>query len=67
MNLINGQGEDVGTMLSPKQLAKRWGVSVSFLQRLRRDGCGPRFRKMGDLVRYPLAAVLEYETSDGAA
>ena len=49
------------TFLPQKALAKRWGLSSRTLERWRRRKTGPDFVRIGRAVRYPLAAVEEYE------
>lgn len=39
--------------LNEKEVAERYGISVALLRKLRRTGIGgPRFLKIGSLVRY---------------
>lgn len=52
-----------GTFLNPKELAQRWKISPSTLERWRWLGAGPNFIKIGGLVRYRLDAVEAYEAS----
>lgn len=47
--------------LSPKALARRWGMHVGTLANWRTAGTGPGFTRIGDLIRYPLADVLAFE------
>lgn len=51
-------------LLSPKQLADRWGISIETLKRRRRTG-ELRTLKMGRLVRFKLSDILAME--DGAS
>jgi excisionase family DNA binding protein len=50
-------------LLTQKQLAKRWSVSVMTLNRWRRDG-RLRYHFMGRQIRFRMADVLEFE-ADG--
>ena len=43
--------------LSEDQVARMLGITSSALRRWRRDGAGPRFRKLGRAVRYMLTDV----------
>ena len=46
---------------SPKDLARRWGVSTRTLDRWRRVDQGPKYLKLGWLIAYRKADVLEFE------
>lgn len=61
-------------LLDEHQTANTLRLSVRTLQRLRRSGGGPRYFKIGRLVRYRIEAVEEYlsgcsrlSTSEGAS
>lgn len=43
--------------LTEKDLAARSRLSPAMLQKLRREGRGPAFVRIGSAVRYPVAAV----------
>lgn len=47
--------------LNRHQLAERWNCSVKKIDNDRLTGCGCRHVKIGRLVRYRLADVVEYE------
>jgi hypothetical protein len=47
--------------LDESELAERWKSSKKFIQKLRYKGNGPKFIKIGHLIRYELADVMEYE------
>ena len=52
--------------LTPCELADRWRVTTSALQKWRKAGIGPRFIKFGEdrsnrAVRYPLEEILKFE------
>jgi len=47
--------------LTPKQLAKRWQVSVRTLERMRAERRGPPWERLGYRVRYDLDEILKYE------
>lgn len=49
--------------INQSDLAKRWGISPRTLERWRWVGEGPRFLKIGGLVRYRLEDVEAYEAS----
>ena len=51
-------------LLSPKQLADRWSVSVETLKRRRRAGELPTL-KMGRAVRFKLSDILAIEQTAG--
>jgi hypothetical protein len=55
------QNHNSPTTLTEKQLAARWSLQPKALQSWRQQGRGPRYLKLGGAVRYPIAAVLEYE------
>jgi predicted DNA-binding transcriptional regulator AlpA len=48
---------------TPRETAARLKVSESFLAKKRVSGGGPRFIKIGRLVRYPESAISEYLAS----
>lgn len=45
---------------TPKETAARLKVSESFLAKKRVSGGGPKFTKVGRVVRYPESAINEY-------
>lgn len=47
-------------VLTPLHVADRLGISVRTLERLRMQGTGPRYTKVGRQVRYPEHALVEY-------
>ena len=53
------------TLLTSKELAKRWGINPGTLANWRVFGNGPRFIKLGWAVVYPLDAVEAYEKKHG--
>ncbi len=55
-------------LLSETELAKLWGVTKSFLQKMRYERRGPRYVRIGRLVRYRQSDVDRYteENSVGA-
>ena len=55
------QSAMANVLLTERQLAERWSVSVKLLQKLRYEGEGPIFTKIGSSVRYSLADILAYE------
>jgi len=48
-------------LLSPRQLAARWGLSEKTLERWRMLGTGPVFLKLGSRVLYSLAEIEAHE------
>ncbi|NQE89721.1 DNA-binding protein [Nocardia terpenica] len=54
-------------MVTPHQLAVRWGVTEQYLADMRYHGTGPAFIKVGRKVRYSWRAIREYETANTAA
>ncbi|RDV04519.1 helix-turn-helix transcriptional regulator [Undibacter mobilis] len=47
-------------LLDQNQVSERWGVSVRTLERYRLTGTGPRFIRIGRLVRYRESDLEEY-------
>ena len=57
-----------GTFLNAKELAQRWKISPSTLERWRWLGVGPNFVKIGGCIRYRLDEIETYEaTHDDSA
>ena len=57
-----GDADSLGAFLTVSQLADRWHTSQQRLYRMRKAGEGPAFIIIGRCgVRYPVAAVLDYE------
>lgn len=54
-----------GTFLNSKELAQRWKLSPSTLERWRWLGVGPNFIKIGGRIRYRLNEVEAYEATHG--
>ncbi|KZM70969.1 hypothetical protein [Nocardia terpenica] len=54
-------------LVTPHQLAVRWGVTEQYLADMRYHGTGPAFIKVGRKVRYSWRAIREYETANTAA
>lgn len=49
-------------MLTPKEVAAHWRLSIGRLANMRVAGRGPGFVKLGDgAVRYPLSEIIAYE------
>ncbi|MCK5778779.1 MAG: helix-turn-helix domain-containing protein [Rhodospirillales bacterium] len=53
--------DDETALLTEKQLAKKWNVSIKTIQAWRFKGIGIRYVKIGRSVRFRLRDVLEYE------
>jgi predicted DNA-binding transcriptional regulator AlpA len=51
---------DVEQLLNERELARLFHVSVGTLRYWRAEGRGPRFRKIGQLVRYAPSDVSEW-------
>lgn len=47
-------------LLTPLEAAERLKVSVSFLAKARMSGLGPRFVRIGRVVRYTEAALRDF-------
>ena len=55
-------------MLSETELGHRWGISVKTLQAWRQQpNKGPRFCKIGRLVRYRLSDIVTYEEQQSSS
>lgn len=51
-------------MISPKELAARWGVSEGHLANTRSDGSSPiPYLRIGGVVRYELGEVESFEAA----
>jgi predicted DNA-binding transcriptional regulator AlpA len=62
--------KDSPRAMSETELARRISVSTAVLRKWRREGNGPRFLKLGRLVRYLVSDVdawLEARSFDGGA
>lgn len=57
----NSKPVEVAIYITQDQLAKRWQISPRTLERQRWIGEGPRYVKVGGLVRYRSTDVTEYE------
>lgn len=53
------------TYLTPVELSKRLKVHVRTLSNWRDRSYGPRFKKLGHSIRYPVKAVLDWELKPG--
>jgi len=51
---------DIETLLNEKQLSRLIGVSIGTLRFWRGEGKGPRYRKVGQLVRYAPSDVNDW-------
>ncbi len=58
---LNNKSTILEECLNETQLAKHWQVSKKLLQKMRYKGSGPKFIKIGSLVRYPLSEITKYE------
>ena len=50
--------------LKEQQLAERWGIAVTTLQKWRQQGTGPVFLKLSARVVYPIEGVEEFERNN---
>lgn len=54
--------------LTPTELAERWSVSISMLDKMRHEGRGPRFMKFGQArsarVRYRISDIETWEAAN---
>ncbi len=54
------------SVLTERDLATEWRCTASALRRMRREGRGPRWTRVGRLIRYPRAWVQEWlEANEG--
>lgn len=51
---------DTEKLVTEDQLAKLWSVTTSFLQKMRHEGRGPQFIRIGRLVRYRVSDLIRY-------
>lgn len=56
---MNSKNE-VGQLLTQKDVAKIYGLSIAWMERARWEGTGPRYIKFGHAVRYRFEDVQEY-------
>ena len=52
--------EPAASLLTEKDVAERLRLSPAMLQKLRREGGGPAFVRIGSAIRYPVAAVASW-------
>lgn len=50
-------------LMTPHDLAARWGCSVGHLANLRSAGVGPVYLKLGSSVRYRVSDLMQYEAA----
>lgn len=57
---------ETDNLLTPKQLAKYLGIATYTLSQYRIQGCGPKYLKLGRVIRYRPSDVQEWidETID---
>lgn len=48
-------------LITPAQLADRWGVEINTLSQWRWNGKGPRFLKLGKCVKYRIEDITAFE------
>ena len=51
------------TVIRERDLARRWGKSVRFLQRLRGSELGPPWLRIGSTIFYRAEDILAYEAA----
>ena len=61
VDAINGLSPGDRRVLNENELAQRWGLSPTTLQRGRSEGRGPRYLPLSKRVSYPLESVIEFE------
>lgn len=49
-----------GQLLSEREVSRRYGLSVSWQRRTRRERRGPSFLKLGKMVRYRRCDIEDY-------
>jgi hypothetical protein len=55
-------------LLSPAELAMRWGRTSEYLADLRAKGTGPRFIRLSErVIRYKLGEIVAYEEANAFA
>ena len=59
----NPMAKHLKLYLKPEDLAIRWDMNPDTLKRWRARGYGPRFKKMGRLVRYSIENIESFERS----
>jgi predicted DNA-binding transcriptional regulator AlpA len=47
-------------LLTEREVSRGWSLTVPWLRRTRREGRGPRFLKLGKMVRYRRGDIEEY-------
>jgi predicted DNA-binding transcriptional regulator AlpA len=47
-------------LLTEREVRSGWSLSIPWLRRTRREGRGPRFLKLGKMVRYRRRDIEEY-------
>lgn len=50
-------------LMTPRDLAARWGCTVGHLANLRSAGAGPVYLKLGSTVRYRVSDLVDYEAA----
>ena len=50
--------------LQERELAERWGIAVTTIQKWRQNSTGPTFLKLSARVVYPIEAVEEFERNN---
>ena len=56
------------SVLSERELAAEWRCTTAALRRMRREGRGPRWVRVGRLIRYPCTWAQEWlEANEGGA
>ena len=56
----NSISTTIDRLFTPAETAKLLGLSLSWLAKARLRGDGPRYVKVGRLVRYPESAIRDY-------
>lgn len=58
-----GENPTNDTLLSTKQVAERYGFSVAWLEHKRWERTGPKFIKIGRMIKYRVSDIAEYISS----
>jgi predicted DNA-binding transcriptional regulator AlpA len=60
---MNKQHPDLSPLLTAKEAAARWKVSLSWLAKARMRGDGPPYIRIGRSIRYTEAALIQWMKS----
>lgn len=60
--VVELEREEAVTYLTPDQMAKRMGVAKKTLQNLRSRKMGPKYEKIGGVIRYPVDLLTSFRS-----